>query len=58
MNRSNGVKDLGGSIVLAAKFYQEHIENIDDLVWRKWASYRKLNAATKPFELPNLDTMM
>jgi len=42
----------GSSIVLAAKPHQEHIKNIDDFIWRMCVSYRKLNAITKPFELP------
>ena len=42
----------GSSIVLAAKPHQEHIEDIDELVWRICVSYRKLNAIKRLFEFP------
>jgi len=42
----------GRAIVLAAKPHQEHIENIEDFIWRMCASYRKLNSVTKPFQYP------
>ena len=42
----------GSSIVLAAKPHQEHIENIEDFIWRMCVSYRKLNSVTKPFQYP------
>ena len=38
----------GSSIVLVAKPYQEHIQNIDDFIWRICVSYRKL----KPLDFP------
>ena len=38
--------------MLAAKPHQEHIKDIDNFVWIMCVSYRKLNAITKPFELP------
>ena len=42
----------GSAIVLAAKPHQEHIENIEDFIWRMCVSYRKLNSVTKPFQYP------
>ena len=47
----------GGSIVLAPKPHQEHIQNIDDLIWRTCVSYKKLNGITKNFEftIPRCD---
>ena len=42
----------GSSIVLATKYHLEHIQNIDDFIWRICVSYRKLNSITKPFEFP------
>ena len=44
----------GRSIVLASKPHQEHILNIDYLIWRMCVSYRKLNGITKTFEFPIL----
>jgi hypothetical protein len=42
----------GSMIVLAPKPHQEHIENIEDFVWRMCVSYRRLNSITKPFQFP------
>ena len=42
----------GISIFLASKLHHEHTQNIDDLIWRMCVSYGKLNAITKPFNLP------
>ena len=42
----------GSMIVLAQKSHQESITNIEDFVWRMCASYRRLNAVTKPFQFP------
>ncbi len=42
----------GSLIVLAAKPHQEHVDNIDDFIWRMCVSYRKLNEVTKPFQFP------
>ena len=42
----------GGSIVLAAKPCQEHIQNIRGFIWIMCVSYRKLNGVTKPFNFP------
>ena len=42
----------GSLIVLAPKPHQEHVENIDDFIWRMCVSYRKLNSVTKPFSYP------
>ena len=39
-------------IVLAPKPHQEHVMDINDLVWRLCVSYRKLNSVTKPFRYP------
>ena len=39
----------GSSIVLAAKPYQEHIQNIDDFIWIICIYYRTLNGIAKPF---------
>jgi hypothetical protein len=39
-------------IVLAPKPHQEHVEHIDDFVWRLCVSYRKLNLVTRPFNFP------
>ena len=35
-------------IVLAPKPHQEHIDNIDDFIWRLCVSYRGLNSVTLP----------
>ena len=42
----------GSSIVLGARPHHEHIQNIDDFIWRMCVSYRKINGITKPFEFP------
>ena len=42
----------GSIIVLAPKPHQEHIEDIDDFIWRMCVSYRGLNSVTKPFAYP------
>ena len=42
----------GSQILLAAKPHQEHIENIEDFVWRMCVSYHGLNKVTRPFEYP------
>ena len=42
----------GSIIVLAPKPHQEHVEKIEDFVWRMCVSYRGLNAVTKPFTYP------
>ena len=39
----------GSLIVLAPKPHQEHVEDINDFVWRMCVSYRALNEVTKPF---------
>jgi len=39
-------------IVLAPKPHQEHIENIDDFIWRLCVSYRGLNSATLVYSFP------
>ena len=43
----------GSIIVLAAKPHQEHIENIDILVWIMCVSYRNIYAINKPFKFSN-----
>ena len=48
----------GSSIVLAAKPHQEHIKNIDNLIWRMCVSYRKLNAITKSFKFSKYDVII
>ena len=42
----------GGSIVLAAKPHQEHIQNIDDFIWIMCVSYRKRIGIDKHFGFP------
>ena len=42
----------GSPIVLAPKPHQEHVEDVDDLIWRMCISYRGLNRVTNPFEYP------
>ena len=42
----------GSPIVLAPKPHQEHVTDVDDLIWRMCLSYRGLNKVTKPFEYP------
>ena len=42
----------GSQIVLAENPHQEHMENIEDFVWRMCVSYRGLNKVTRPFEYP------
>ena len=42
----------GSIIVLAPKPHQEHIEDIEDFIWRMCVSYRSLNSVTKPFTYP------
>ena len=42
----------GSPIVLAPKPHQEHVTDVDDLVWRMCVSYRGLNKVTNPFEYP------
>ena len=39
-------------IVLAPKPHQEHVNDIDDFIWRMCVSYRALNGVTKPFAYP------
>ena len=39
----------GSSIVLDEKPRQEHIQNIDDSIWRMCVSCGKLNGISKPF---------
>ena len=39
-------------IVLAPKPHQEHVTDIEDLVWRMCVSFRGLNKVTNPFEFP------
>ena len=47
---------LGGAWLskglLAPKPHQEHVDNIDDFIWRWCINYRPLNAVTKPFLHP------
>ena len=42
----------GSMVVLAPKPHQEHVEDINEFVWRMCVSYRKLNAVTLPFTYP------
>ena len=42
----------GSIIVLAPKPHQEHVEHIEDFVWRMCVSYRGLNKVTLPFAYP------
>ena len=42
----------GGEVVLAEKPPQEHLEKIEDFVWRMCVSYRGFNKFTKPFGYP------
>jgi hypothetical protein len=50
------IEECGGAwgslIVLAPKPHQEHVDNIDDFVWRMCISYCKLNSVTLPFAYP------
>ena len=50
------IKECGGAwgsqIFLATKPYQEHITDVDNLVWQLCVSYRGLNCVTNPFEYP------
>ena len=39
-------------IILAPKPHQEHIIDVDELIWRLCVSYRGLNRVTNPFEYP------
>jgi len=39
-------------IVLAPKPYQEHVNMVEDLIWRFCVSHRGLNRITNPFEYP------
>ena len=53
---NNWIKECGGPwgsmVVLAPKPHQEHVEDINEFVWRMCVSYRKLNAITLPFTYP------
>ena len=55
-NNNHIRKLLGGSWLskglLAPKPHQEHIDNIDDFIWRFCINYRPLNSVTKPFLHP------
>ena len=42
----------GSLIVLAPKPHQEHVDDINDFVWRMCVSYRAINAVTRPFTYP------
>jgi hypothetical protein len=42
----------GSLIVLAPKPHQEHVNDINDFIWRMCVSYRKLNGVTLAFEYP------
>jgi hypothetical protein len=42
----------GSLIVLAPKLHQEHVDDINDFIWRMRVSYRKLNSITRAFEYP------
>ena len=42
----------GSLIVILAKPHQQHVTNINNLIWRICDSYRKLNVVTKPFQYP------
>ena len=37
-------------MVLASKPHQEHINDVDELIWKMCVSYRGLNRVTNPFE--------
>jgi len=39
-------------IVLAPKPHQEHVTDIEELIWRMCVSFRGLNRVTNPFEFP------
>ena len=39
-------------IVLAPKPHQEHIQNIEEFIWRLCVNYRGLNAVTLPYSVP------
>ena len=43
---------LRSMVVLAQNPHQEHINAIEDFVWRMCVSYRRLKAVTKPFQFP------
>ena len=43
---------MRSTIVLAPKPHQEHVQNIEDFVWRMCVSYRGLNRVTLPFAYP------
>ena len=42
----------GSPVVLAPKPHQEHINEVEELIWRMCISYRGLNRVTNPFEYP------
>ncbi len=42
----------GSMIVLTPKPHQEHINKIEEFIWRMCISYHKLNSITEPFEYP------
>jgi hypothetical protein len=42
----------GSLVVLAPKPHQEDVTNVEDFIWRKCVSCRKLNSVTLPFEHP------
>lgn len=42
----------GSPVVLAPKQHQEHVQLVDDLIWRMCVSYGGCNRVTNPFEYP------
>ena len=42
----------GSPVVLAPKPHQEHINEVEMLIWRMCVSYRGLNRVTNPFKYP------
>ena len=41
-------------VVLAQKPHQEHIQDINDFIWRMCVSYRQLTTVARPFQFPIL----
>ena len=54
--KNNWIEECKGPwgihILFAEKPHQEHMENIEDFVWRICILYRVLNKVTRPFEYP------
>ena len=42
----------GSPVVLASKSHQEHINDVEEFIWRICISYRGLNIVTNLFEYP------